>query len=255
MERDFPAEGVALVVGGSGGLGRAICEALSESGAAVALTFRGRKDAADQTLASIVASGGRATSHQLDLRDPRSIERAFDEVASAHASIHTIVYAAGPSIGQPYISQVGEQEWLDAMDVELNGFFRLVKVGLPHLRATRGSLVALTSAGVHRYAVGDILSVAPKAGVEALVRGVAREEGRFGVRANCVAIGVVEAGLFLRLKEEAFSEQWLEAARKNTALRRFGAASEVGRSVSFLASSAAGFITGQTLAVDGGYSV
>jgi NAD(P)-dependent dehydrogenase (short-subunit alcohol dehydrogenase family) len=97
--------------------------------------------------------------------------------------------------------------------------------------------------------------VAPKAAVTALVTAVAREEGRAGVRANCVALGVIEAGIFLRLRGPVFDEPSVDAMRRNTPLRRFGTAAEAAEAVTFLASSRAAFITGQTLAVDGGFSI
>jgi NAD(P)-dependent dehydrogenase (short-subunit alcohol dehydrogenase family) len=100
-----------------------------------------------------------------------------------------------------------------------------------------------------------VLSVAPKAAIEALVRGIASEEGRFGIRANSVALGVIEAGIFLRLEGVDFDPEWVEAARNNTALKRFGTAEEVANAVVFLASARASYVTGQMLVLDGGYSI
>jgi NAD(P)-dependent dehydrogenase (short-subunit alcohol dehydrogenase family) len=97
------------------------------------------------------------------------------------------------------------------------------------------------------------LSTVPKAGVEALIRAVAREEGRFGIRANAVALGVVDAGHFHRV-EEQLTPEFVAAIKRNTAVRRLGTAREAADAVVFLASSASSYTTGQSLAVDGGYS-
>jgi NAD(P)-dependent dehydrogenase (short-subunit alcohol dehydrogenase family) len=115
--------------------------------------------------------------------------------------------------------------------------------------------VSATSAGLARFPARDILSVAPKAAIEALVRGVAREEGRYGVRANCVALGVVEAGIFERLRQAELSPEWVAQAQRNTPLQRFASAAEIAEAAVFLASSRASYITGHTLLVDGGYSI
>jgi NAD(P)-dependent dehydrogenase (short-subunit alcohol dehydrogenase family) len=112
----------------------------------------------------------------------------------------------------------------------------------------------MSTAGMERHPPKDILSVVPKAGIEALVRGVAREEGRFGIRANSVGLGVIDAGLFHRL-EERVTPEFVQAMKSNTALRRFGTAREAADAAVFLASSVSGFITGQRLTVDGGYAV
>jgi NAD(P)-dependent dehydrogenase (short-subunit alcohol dehydrogenase family) len=98
--------------------------------------------------------------------------------------------------------------------------------------------------------------VAPKAAIEALIRGVAKEEGRFGVRANTVAVGVVDAGMFPKLVASGeLSQAWVDAATKNTPLGRFAAPHELADAVVFLTSTRAGYITGQTLYLDGGYGL
>jgi NAD(P)-dependent dehydrogenase (short-subunit alcohol dehydrogenase family) len=141
------------------------------------------------------------------------------------------------------------------MHADATGFFHLVHAALPHLRKTCGSIVAVTSAGITRFPSRDILSVAPKAAIEALVRAVAKEEGRFGVRANAVALGVIDAGIFKRLEGGELGASWTDAAKANTPLRRFGTAEEVAEAVAFMASARASYVTGQTLAVDGGYTI
>ena len=136
------------------------------------------------------------------------------------------------------------------------GFFNVVHPALPHLRSAEGSVVAVTTAATARYPVRDGLSSAPKAAVEALVRGLAAEEGRYGVRVNAVGPGMLTDGMAARLISSGeLSEEALAVARRNIPLRRFGTATDIAEAVCFLASDRAGFISGQKLDVDGGYSV
>jgi NAD(P)-dependent dehydrogenase (short-subunit alcohol dehydrogenase family) len=116
-------------------------------------------------------------------------------------------------------------------------------------------VVLLSSAGLTRYPKGDALSVSPKAAAEQLMRAIAREEGRHGVRANAVRVGVVEAGIFERLRGDVIDAQWEAVAKRRIALGRFAAAEEIAAAVVFLASNQARYITGQALGVDGGYGV
>ena len=251
----FP-DGVALVVGGSGGVGRAVATALAQAGTDVALTYRSNQEAGEEVVAEIEAAGGSASAHALDLTDVAATKDLAAMLATSRGGLHTVVNAAGAPIAQPYISQADPETFRGVIEGDLSGFFNLVHACLPHLRDQGGgSLVAITSAGLKRFPPGDILSVAPKAGIEALVRGIAREEGRYGVRANCVALGVIEAGMFLKLREAELDETWQEAAKANTPLRRFGTASEVADATVFLASARANYITGQTLMLDGGYTI
>ena len=248
--------GAALVVGGSGGVGAIIAQALAHAGTAVALTYRNNQEAAQHTSAAIVEAGQKATTHQVDLVDEVSVRSLIEDVVSEHGALHTIVHAAGSSIDQPYISKTTSEQWRAVIDADVHGVFHVVSAGLPHLREAKGSFLFVSSAGLKRFPPGDVLSVAPKGAVEALVRGLAREEGRFGVRANNVALGIIDAGMFHRLVASGeLDDAYLEASKRNIALRRFGTADEVASAVVFLTSSAGSYITGQTLMLDGGYSV
>jgi 3-oxoacyl-[acyl-carrier protein] reductase len=112
------------------------------------------------------------------------------------------------------------------------------------------------SAAMTRFASRDILSVAPKAAVEQVSKAIAAEEGKNGVRANCVGVGVIESGIFDDLITTGdYDQRALDAATRAIALRRFGSAAEVAEVVAWLASARATYVTGQTVNVDGGYSV
>jgi NAD(P)-dependent dehydrogenase (short-subunit alcohol dehydrogenase family) len=255
QHRDFP-DGAALVVGGSGGIGQAICVALAQAGVPVALTYRSRAAAAERTVGLVEEHEQRASAHPLDLADVSSIQSAVQAARSVHGVVHSLIFAAGVEVAMEFIADVEPALWIEAVNTELNGFFHLLQALVPEMRERgEGSIVAVTTAGIHRYPSRDILSVAPKAGVEALVRGIAREEGRFGIRANSVAVGVVDGGMFQRLRGEDLSEEWVEAALRNTALRRIGTLEEIADAVVFLASHRSSFITGQSLRLDGGYSI
>jgi len=252
---EFP-NGVALVVGGSGGIGSAIAHRFAEAGVPLAITYRRHRDAAVAVAKEIRTGGGLCSMHPIELGDLDSVKACLDALVEEHGSVHTIAHAAGTRIDQPYISQVTPGQWRDIMDWDVNGFFHVAHAALPHLRKSQGSIVFISSAGLKRFPPGDVLSVAPKGAIEALMKGIAREEGRNGVRANIVAVGVVDAGMFPKLVERGeLSQEWIDAATRNTPLRRFGTPEEVADAAVFLASSRARYITGQTIFVDGGYTL
>ena len=209
----------ALVVG-AGGLGSAIAERLRADHEVVLASRSGR----DGTLALPLPCAFTAP-------DPLSV----------------VVWAAGEPVPQQFVGQV--QDW-SQVTREIEAFTCLVQGCLPALRKTGGALVALTTAALNRHAPADVLSTAPKGAISAIVRGVAREEGRYGVRANEVAVGWIDAGMARSID---FPEGWEEAARRNIPLGRPGQASEVAEAVALLARCT--YVSGQRLAVDGGYSV
>ena len=254
MLLDFSTHpGAALVVGATGGIGSAVARRLAAAGSALALTYR--RDAA-KAEALIATLPGEPRAWRLDLTDADATTRVVAEAIREYGGLHTVVYAAGPHVPMVHLSRVTPEQFRDQLTADTIGFFNLVAAALPVLRSSRGSLVAVTTAATRRHPVRDGLSAGPKGAVEALVRGIAAEEGRFGVRANCVGPGMTTDGMAVRLIASGdLDDRALDAARGNIPLRRFGTADDVAAAVLFLASDAASYITGQKLDVDGGYGV
>jgi NAD(P)-dependent dehydrogenase (short-subunit alcohol dehydrogenase family) len=177
-------------------------------------------------------------------------------VIERFAAIHTVVYAAGPHVPMKYVATIPPELFRQQLLDDAVGCFNVLQPALPHLRHSRGSVVAVTTVATARFPARDSLSSAPKGAVEALVRAIAFEEGRFGVRANCVGPGIMGDGMTERLVETGdFTPEVMEATRKVIPLRRLGSAADVAEAVCFLASDRASYISGQKLDVDGGYAV
>ena len=255
LGQDFAGRaGAALVVGGSGGLGSVIAVELAARGSDVALTYRSNAEAAADVVAEVEQLGCRGWAAAVDLTDDEGVAAAIVELAGAADGLHTMVYAAGPHVPQMHMSRTASTAMRAQLDADAAGFFAAASAALPHLRESSGSIVAVTTAGLGRFPVRDGLSTVPKAAVEAAVRGLAAEEGRFGVRANSVGPGMLSDGMAQRLMAAGdLDDRALDAARANIPMRTFGTAADIAEAVCFLASDRAGYITGQHLAVDGGY--
>ncbi|WP_280435498.1 SDR family NAD(P)-dependent oxidoreductase [Nocardia carnea] len=248
--------GAALVLGASGGLGRATARMLIERGSNTALTYFRSKQAVGELLATAHTHDRTANAWQLDLSDADRTAEVVAEAAAEFGGIHTLVYAAGPHVPMLHLSRVPPAEFQRQLAGDVAGFFNATHAALPHLRTSKGSIVAITSAGTSRFPVRDAMSIGPKAAVEALIRAIAAEEGKYGVRANSVGPGMTTDGMAHRLIGSGeLDEHALAVARTNIPLRTFGNAEDIAEAVCFLASDRADFISGQKLDVDGGYSV
>jgi NAD(P)-dependent dehydrogenase (short-subunit alcohol dehydrogenase family) len=246
-------KGCVLIVGGSGGIGSLCAKEFANSGAKLAITYYKNEQAAVDIANEINAD---VKIYQLDNSNSKSVDSTFKNVIKDHGSINTLVNAAGFDIPQKFIGEIDVDLWKGVIDADINGFFNLIKFGLPYLRKSKGSIVFISSAGLFKYPPGDILSVAPKATIEHVLKGIAKEEGVNGVRANSIALGIIETGIFHRLREEEntfFDDAWHEAVMNTLAIKRFGLPKEVADTAVFLASSKGGYITGHCIPVDGGY--
>jgi 3-oxoacyl-[acyl-carrier protein] reductase len=255
--KDFAGRhGVALVTGGTGGIGAAICRMLAERGSGVAFTYRANTAAAAELEAELAGHGVPVASFAADLVDEEVAAGVVASTAERFGAVHTLVHAAGPHVPQIHLSKVSPAQYRAQLEGEAAGFFNVVQPALVHLRDAAGSIVAVTTAATRRYPVRDGLSSGTKGAVEAVVRALAAEEGRFGVRANCVGPGMLTDGMAARLMASGdLDEAALEVTTRNIPLRRFGDAVDIAEAVCFLASDRADFISGQMLDVDGGYGI
>lgn len=245
--------GAAFVVGGSGGLGGAICRALAPEWDQVIIGYRSNAERAGDLAAAI---GPHAHAVQCDLADADMVRGAIDGAVERFGRLGAMIFAGGVPIGQPFVSTIGEPAWREVIETELIGFTRVVSATLPHFRAGGGgAFVAVSSVANYAYPPGDALSSVPKAAIESLCRAVAKEEGRANIRANAVAPGIIDAGLGAGFLKTLYTPDVWEAQRRRIALRRFGSGEEIAEAVAFLASDRARYITGQTLIVDGGFSL
>lgn len=243
---------VAVVSGASGGIGSAICSALARDGFDLEVLYRSQVDAAERSAAAARSHGARATPHRVDLSDAAAIR----EFIQSLPRIDTLVSAAGPPIPMRYVSALDSATFSQQLLSDAGAAFNLIQPAIEQLRESGGTVVCLVTTALRRYAKRDILSSAPKAAVEQLARALAAEEGRYGIRVNCVGVGTIEAGIWEDLLESGdYDDLALSAARSATALKRFGSAEELAEAVAFLAGPASSYVTGQTLNVDGGYSL
>lgn len=255
MSQSGFAQGAVLVFGGSGGIGQEVAKSFAKAGTDVAIVYRAKKDVAEKVAGEITALGRKASTHAADVTDSSQLKAAVAAAIAAHGRIHTVVWAAGPVVEQVHLADTSEALWRKSIDIEVHGFFNAVQATLPHLREKGGgSYVHLGSAGHVWWPAKDGLSVAPKAANEALVKGIAKEEGKHNIRANSVLVGVIEAGMFLVLLQRGvFDQKWTDETQKLLCLKRWGKPEEIGSAAVFLATN--GYVTGQQINVSGGFGI
>jgi NAD(P)-dependent dehydrogenase (short-subunit alcohol dehydrogenase family) len=246
-------DGVAIVAGGSGGIGAAIVRDLAAHGSNVALTYHSNRAAAEALSDDVGRAGREAEIGRLDLQDAEAAKSFVDGVVARFGRLHSVVYAAGPPLKLDFISQLRPDTWSKVFRADVDGCFNLIWACLPHLkRQGGGSVVAVITAAVDRPPPKDILSAAPKAAIQALIRGLAREEGRFGIRANCVGPGWIDAGLGAEAMASLDQQAYIDRFLAQIPLRRVGQAEEIAQAVTYLLSDRAKYVTGASLPVAGG---
>ena len=238
-----------VVTGGGRGLGRAIALAAAREGAAVGLVGR-TQQALDEAADEARSNGVDAAAVAADVADPAAVEAAVGNLAEALGGIDGLVTAAAVDCAWAPTAEMELAEWDRTVAVNLSGAFYCCRFALPHLVAAgAGAIVNITSVAGERAWAEDVAYNASKAGVELLTRTIAVEYAARGVRANCLSLGAIDAGMTDELRD--IDER--ERLRAQHPIGRFGTPEEVAEAAVWLLSDAASFTTGTTLRVDGGF--
>ncbi|ANI79966.1 MULTISPECIES: SDR family NAD(P)-dependent oxidoreductase [Sphingobium] len=250
-------KGCTLLFGGSGGIGSGISRIFAQQGSDIAIVYRGNQKRAEEVASAAQEHGRHVSIHRADVTDANDIRAVVDEAIAEHGRIHTVIWAAGPLVNQRYLTSTPMEEWRHAFDVEVHGFLTVVQTVVPHMRDQGGgSFVTLGSAGHDWWPSRDGMSVAVKASNEQLVKGIAKEEGRYGIRANSVLVGVIDAGQLHELSRLGqIDQRWVDNTHRLLCLKRWGTAEEIGHACVFFASNEAAYVTGQHISVSGGFGV
>jgi 3-oxoacyl-[acyl-carrier protein] reductase len=246
-------EGAAFVLGGSGGLGRSICLTFARWGVPVAFTYHANAAAADELIREIRALGVEAQAYQLGAGDRDAVFQTLDEAARRFGGLHSVVYAGGPHFEPTFFSRIAPEVFRDWLDNDVMGCINLAQAALPHLRISRGAFVTLSTYQNNRIEVRGSISSISKSALDRVVTAIAKEEGRYGVRANAVRAGWFAVKGVSRLLEDmpGLSEEKAKAIP----VGRLGLPEELGETVVFLCSRRSGFISGQHIVADGGESL
>jgi 3-oxoacyl-[acyl-carrier protein] reductase len=233
---------VALVTGGTRGIGLATVHALVEAGATVVLTGRDEARAKEAATAA-----GAAAGLALDVTDAKAVSTVVRGVAKEHGRLDVVVANAG-IMDDALLGMIREDAVSATLDTNVAGTLHTVQAAArAMMRKKTGSIVVLASIVGEYGSAGQTLYAASKAAVANIARSAAKELGRSGIRVNAVAPGVIETDLTAGLAEEAVAENV-----KKTPLGRLGRPEDVAKAIRFLVSDEASFVTGQVLGIDGG---
>ncbi len=238
---------VAIVTGGSRGIGAAIALKLASYGANVAINYSKSADAAKEIVAEIEKMGCKGLAVQADVASFSDAQKMTDEVVDKLGTLDILVCNAGINM-DGVIWKMTEEQWDRVIDVNLKGYFNYARAATPIFREKQyGKIVNVSSINGLRGKFGQSNYTAAKGGIIAFTKTMARELGNKNVNCNCVTPGLIATGMVAAMDEEA-----KEKSRKEIIIGRIGEPEEVANVVAFLASDLARHITGQAINVDGG---
>ena len=238
---------VALVTGGSRGIGRAISVELARRGATVVLSYQGNEAAAAETVKTIVDAGGKAKAIRFDVSDSAACTAAVEELVKEFTRLDILVNNAGIAV-DGLIMRFRDEDWAKTIDTNLKGAFCLIRAASrPMMKQRIGAIINMTSIIGEMGNGGQSAYAASKAGLIGLTKALAKELAPRNIRVNAVSPGFITTDMTAHIPEE-MQKKMLAV----TPLARLGTAEEVAKAVAFLASTDASYITGEVLKVNGG---
>jgi len=241
---------IALVTGGGRGIGRGIVLEFAREGADVAVNYRRDREAAEATAREVESLGRRAMVVQADVSDHEAVVRMVAETRSSFGRVDVAVANSGVASRVAATHELDPGEWRRVMSTDLDGAFYTARAVLPALLESRGVLLFISSIGADVAAAGGAPYHVAKAGVNTLMRVIAKEVAGAGVRVNCIAPGLVRSDMGNRLIKFVG-----EGITQTIPLGRVGEPADIGKAAVYLASADAAWVTGKILRVDGGASM
>ena len=248
----MPASGlagkVALVTGGSRGIGRAVVEIFAHEGADVTFFYRGNAAAADDVVSALRAGGCDAHAEQVDVTDAHACASAAERLAERAGRIDVLVNNAGVIRDNP-LAGLSDDDIATVLDTNVGGVFNVTRAVVPYMVMQRaGCIVNVSSVAGDKGGRGQTNYAASKGAVNALTRALAVELAPRKIRVNAVAPGVIDTEMSKDVRDMAGEE-----AKSRILMKRFGTAQEVAYAIWFLASDYASYVTGQVFHIDGGF--
>lgn len=241
---------VALVTGGSGGIGRAICLRLARDGFDVAVHYNSNAAAAEQVLAEIEALGQRAVALKADLSDSEACAALVQSCVEQLGGLDALINNAGVT-ADALLMRMTDEQYHKVISSNLDSCFFCTRAAINHMaREKRGKIVNITSVVGLTGNAGQANYSASKAGIIGLTKSTAKEVARWGVCVNAIAPGFIETAMTDQLGDMA-----RDALKKSIPMRRLGQPEDVAAMVAYLCSEDAGYVTGQVLVVDGGMAM
>jgi 3-oxoacyl-[acyl-carrier protein] reductase len=241
---------VALVTGGSRGIGRAVVELFARDGMDVVFFFRGNEAAAREVVTAVQAAGGKAEAMQVDVADAEAVAAAVEHIVDGRGRIDVLVNNAG-IVRDNILGMLEDEDIRAVLDTNVGGVFNVTRAVVRHMISKRsGRIVNLSSVAAEKGGRGQSNYAASKGAIEAFTRAMAVELASRKITVNCVAPGVIETEMSQQVRDLADDQ-----IKARILLRRYGQAQDVAHAVWFLASRFADYITGEVLHVDGGFKM